>query len=255
MRIDETTNETSPKGELKAGHVFMMYHPATDWHSVFHELNKKAPLQGLIGWSNSMEALLLYARRLRSVVPSNTVIHILLPSAHTYLFKDLFEVSEELFPLAFEGQIHHSGDPYVFVNVTDESLNRVYFNDVGLVPRPAPRSWGKTLATKGAAAGAGVAGGIGALFAGGGVLVGLEVACLVVAGPVALTGVALGAAAVGTTTALLAGNKVDDNFNKDAQARRKELVQAGLVRTAEMSRCTTNRKAIVESVNSCEERE
>lgn len=31
IRIDDTTNETIPKGQLKIAHVFILYHPATDW--------------------------------------------------------------------------------------------------------------------------------------------------------------------------------------------------------------------------------
>ena len=129
-----TVEEAHGVTEVMHKHLFFVFHPATDWHKDLRLLIEKSPLPGFIGPCDNLLALERYLYDIRRALGPEPVLHILLPTAHSYTLPHEIVVTEFLRPLKVKGEIHRHGQPYVSATIT--GLGDTDVEGIHLLPRP-----------------------------------------------------------------------------------------------------------------------
>ncbi|KAH7342919.1 hypothetical protein BKA65DRAFT_478790 [Rhexocercosporidium sp. MPI-PUGE-AT-0058] len=188
-----------------------VYTPGTDWHAAFRKLLKAEPLPSLCGLFDDIAIMGLFLHDFRRAVGPKPRIHIIVPSVHLFFVPGELVLSPILYPLQIEGELHHSGKPYIHVNVPHAREGTFFRVTNVAVDNAEPSGWRRTFWSTGLATMAGgpaaVAGGLGGELLGSIGYAGIAVLCPPLAITAALGGgiLALGGAA---TSGALAGIKV-----------------------------------------------
>lgn len=109
-----------------------VFHPGTDWYPTFYRLNEEKPIGRLCGLVNDVAVLANVLTRFREAMGPACIIRVLCPAAHLYTLPQQMKVPTELHPLYVEGELHRSGQPYVYVNMPDLSAARL--SNIGRLP-------------------------------------------------------------------------------------------------------------------------
>lgn len=173
-----------------------------------------------IGYFDNLNTLTGSMQVVRKLVGPDADFHILLPTTELTVLKDPLSFPPEVYPLTLVGELHsRTGGAYYQLNLPGASAEMFQYvrnlADPGQV-QPGPR-FGRKAASTCAAIGAGLGGGVAGCGAG---LLTAGVGCLIFmpAAPLALLGLGVGflggGAAVGTVSALSAGEAVEKRFEK-----------------------------------------
>jgi hypothetical protein len=184
---------------------FFIYHPGTDWHASFENLLEGKSLPTLLGYTHSLELIGHYISEMRLSIGVKATVHVLMPSAHTYVVRDDFTLEPSLFPIKFEGELGYSARPHVWINMP--TVQDACFSHISRVPqtkqtnKPRWNGRNRSLIGTSVAVPSGIVGGFGGAAAG---LVGL--ALLTPIGfPALVVGAVVIGAVAGTTTAMGTG--------------------------------------------------
>jgi hypothetical protein len=198
-----------------------VYTPGTDWHAAFRKLLKAEPLPTLCGIFDDVGIMASFLVAFREAVGPKRPIRILVPSVNVTFIPGELIIPPQLYPLQIEGELHHSGNPYVHVNIPNapkDLLFRVFNVNATDGGKKAPDTWRKTLWSTSLATMAGgpaaVAGGIG-----GGMIGWMGTAVVMVVCPPLAPFAAAGAVATALggagVSGALAGKKVRKDVEKD----------------------------------------
>jgi hypothetical protein len=161
---------------------------------------RESRIPGFIGCTNSIEVLCIYLVEFRRIIEPEAIIHIQLPSAHTYVIEQEITVIKELPSIKIMGQVHLFGKPYVHAAI--EGFEEADGSDVGCLLKPnVVGAWDKVGAAAGDL-GAGIAGGAVGFFNIGLAAAMNTPAAPVVVGCVALAGLLGGSSAAGALTGI-----------------------------------------------------
>jgi hypothetical protein len=120
--------------------VLLVFNPGSTWHSHTEALLEEKPLPKALVYKffTDFEALFSYAFLLcaRDVIEPHREIHILLPSAHTYVIPAPFVIPAAIAPVIIAGDLNREGKPFVWLQKNVGHIKTSDIRHIGLLPGP-----------------------------------------------------------------------------------------------------------------------
>lgn len=212
---------------------FFIYHKGTEWWPRFYKLVRDHSIPNLCGMTADLHSLVAYMITFREIVGPEPTFHILIPSTTLFFVADPLALPESVGKLIIEGELHNqTGTPYVHVNIAEAPDST--FHNVRNIWRPqgsakGNKGWKRWIASTSAAWAVGLPTACVATPAGMFAGCALELALAPVLGPAAalategiiiiVSGVGAGATS-GAMSAMFAGKKVEEAWDRRTSAGR-----------------------------------